>query len=1316
MNKLTQTSTLLFATIAILGGVHRANAVGATVPWTSLEAEAGTLGGGASVVGQQLSPDRYSNPTLEASGHSYVQLTGTGQYVQWTNNTGHSVNAINVRACVPDTSGGGGTTYTLSMYVNGTFRQSITLSSKQTWIYEGTNYQGNDQNPSLGKPHVFYDDMHTFITGAAVNNGDTIRLEKDSGDSASFYYVDVVDIENVAAALTQPAGSLSITDYGAVANSPGTNNYTAIQNCINACQSQGKTMWIPSGTWYFQNQGGLSANGITITGAGPWYSTVYRNTTLPFNGGGLGALWNLTNCHVSNFACDSNATSRASTDGCGGAMDTTGTNWTADNIWTQHVMSGFWASGTGGTISNCRLQSIWADGANINNVSLNNNVGNNITEKNNFVRGTGDDGIAINSVHDNGGAAFPAMTNCSFLNNTVTCAWGGKDIAVYGGSGHIVQNNYAADPARYIGLGVGKFGTNGSDLTGAQILNNTVVRGGGNGFEQGQPAMHIGNGGDGQGVGVVSNVTATGNTIVSSLYDAMGFSTSTAIDYENNIIQNPGRDGVIIAPPFYPAPSGNATIKGNTVTGLLAGRTAYHNNSSGYTVTESGNSWDGGGNPPEGPYLGTPWAIPGTVQAENYDVGGEGVAYHDSDTTNSGGQYRTDGVDVETTSDTGGGYDIGFTNSGEWLKYTVNVSTAGTYTITFRVANGTTSTNTFHLMNSGGTNLTGTVSVGPTGGWQTWANVTANVTLPAGQQVLELYEDTGGYNFNSITFASTQSAPNPPSGLGATAGNGSVALSWTASTGATSYSVYRGTSAGGESATAIGSVNAPTVSYNDTGLTNGTKYYYIVKAFNAAGSSGASNESFATPAGSEGPYQGTAWPIPGTVQAENYDTGGEGVAYHDAEAANQGGQYRTTEGVDVETTSDTGGGYDEGWNMVGEWQRYTVNVSTAGTYTVTFRVANGNTTNGTFHLQNASGTNLSGTVTVTPSGGWQTWKNVTANVTLPAGQQILTVWDDGSNYNLNYMSFALQGGNTAPTAVTLSASAGNTQVTLTWTGGTGTPTPTFNVLRGTSSGTETQIASNVTSPYTNIGLTNGTQYFYKVQAVNSVGTATSNEVSATPAGGAPAAPTNLAATSPSAGHINLTWTAVSGATSYQVFRGTSAGGEGATAIGTPSTNSYADSGLTDGTKYYYTVKSVNASGTSGISNEANAISGAIVSGIDLIVTSVTWSPTSPTSGTHVVFSCVVKNQGQTATAAGTIVGVQFAVDGVTTPITWSDTDTTSLGPGQSVTLTANNGTNSIGYWTAASGSHTVQAWVDDVNRIAESNENNNKTTATISVP
>src|SRR5208282_610080 len=124
-------------------------------------------------------------------------------------------------------------------------------------------------------------------------------------------------------------------------------------------------------------------------------------------------------------------------------------------------------------------------------------------------------------------------------NNTSIAPWGGKGVAIYGGSGHLVKNNYMSDTARYIGLGVGKFGTNGSDLTSATVTGNVVVRCGGNAFVQGQPALHIGNGGDGQGVGIVENAIVSNNIVNDSLYNAVGFSTSTGIVFENNTINSP---------------------------------------------------------------------------------------------------------------------------------------------------------------------------------------------------------------------------------------------------------------------------------------------------------------------------------------------------------------------------------------------------------------------------------------------------------------------------------------------------------------------------------------------------------------------------------------------------------------------------------------------------------------------------------------------------------------------------------------------------------------------------------------------------------
>ena len=156
--------------------------------------------------------------------------------------------------------------------------------------------------------------------------------------------------------------------------------------------------------------------------------------------------------------------------------------------------------------------------------------------------------------------------------------------------------------------------------------------------------------------------------------------------------------------------------------------------------------------PPEGPFGGTPAAIPGTVQAENYDTGGQGVAYNVSTVNGTGNNYRSDGVDLEATTDTGGGFNLGWTTGGQWFKYTVNVATAGTHTVSFRVAAPTAVTDAFHLANSAGTNLTGAVNVPATGGWQTWTTVTATVTLPAGVQTLTLDEDNPGWNINYSAF------------------------------------------------------------------------------------------------------------------------------------------------------------------------------------------------------------------------------------------------------------------------------------------------------------------------------------------------------------------------------------------------------------------------------------------------------------------------------------------------------------------------------------------------------------------------------------
>ena len=109
----------------------------------------------------------------------------------------------------------------------------------------------------------------------------------------------------------------------------------------------------------------------------------------------------------------------------------------------------------------------------------------------------------------------------------------------------------------------------------------------------------------------------------------------------------------------------------------------------------------------EGPYGGTAAAMPGTVQAANYDTGGQGVAYNVTSTNGTANSYRPDGVDLEACTDTGCGYDIGWTAAGQWFKYTVNVATAGTYTVSVRLASPSGVTDALHIASSSGANLSG---------------------------------------------------------------------------------------------------------------------------------------------------------------------------------------------------------------------------------------------------------------------------------------------------------------------------------------------------------------------------------------------------------------------------------------------------------------------------------------------------------------------------------------------------------------------------------------------------------------------------------
>jgi len=159
---------------------------------------------------------------------------------------------------------------------------------------------------------------------------------------------------------------------------------------------------------------------------------------------------------------------------------------------------------------------------------------------------------------------------------------------------------------------------------------------------------------------------------------------------------------------------------------------------------------------PQRPFGGTINNLPGQIQAEDYDIGGQGVAYYDDTPGNSGGAFRPDDVDLELTTDAGGGYDVGWIDPGEWLEYTVNVpDPSAIYSIKARVAS--TAAGQMRVRLDG--TVLGTFQIPNTGGWQNWQTVTlpdVPIAGGSGAKALRLEMLTGGFNINWIELDRVQ--------------------------------------------------------------------------------------------------------------------------------------------------------------------------------------------------------------------------------------------------------------------------------------------------------------------------------------------------------------------------------------------------------------------------------------------------------------------------------------------------------------------------------------------------------------------------------
>lgn len=402
------------------------------------------------------------------------------------------------------------------------------------------------------------------------------------------------------------------------------------------------------------------------------------------------------------------------------------------------------------------------------------------------------------------------------------------------------------------------------------------------------------------------------------------------------------------------------------------------------------------------PYTGSLIELPGDVEVENFDSGGQGVAYNDLDNVNVPGKYRT-GEGVDIAEKTTGGFYITDIVNGEWLEFSVNVATTGTYMLTANVS-ATEAGKTFSVLMDG-ENISGVIEVPATGGDQLFQEVSKfTSSITAGNKIMRIMMDASGFNIDNVTLTLLNKAPNvtllTPEAEDTFTAPVTIALSAEAND--EDGNIAKVQFLNGDSLIAEVTEQPYTFQWE---APHGN-HKISAKAFDDEGLSNTSNSVnvLVHPSTQQDPFEGTPFRIPGLIQAENYDMGANGVAYSDKSPGNKFNVYRNDD-VDVETSTDEGGGFNLGDTQVGEWVEYTINVQEEGFYDLESRVAT-NMGGTSFHLE-IDGQNISGKIDVPNTGGWQTWSTIkTEKIYLKAGEQVLRLVIGGEYFNLNHLSFS----------------------------------------------------------------------------------------------------------------------------------------------------------------------------------------------------------------------------------------------------------------------------------------------------------------------
>ncbi|HEX6428122.1 MAG TPA: sugar-binding protein [Niastella sp.] len=552
MKKIVSHFVLLFACYAPLclqaqsDGLPRG---ASNMPYTRYESENGTSGGSASL--QSSVQFVQSDIASEASNQRYVSLPSAGSYVQWK--TTSAARGVNLRFTMPDNSSGTGLSGSLNLYVNNVLAKTISLSSYWAYQYFDVGGEGDPYQTPRTKTFMRFDEVH-FTLDNTINTGDTIKIQKVNNDGIT-YGVDFIELEPVPVAITQPAGYLSVTDYGAAAND-ATDDYAAFNACIAAAASQGKNVYIPAGRFLLSDKLTLNVTNMKITGAGIWHTQVYFSTDKQFYGGFMARS---SGVEIAHFTLGTANNDRLKYDEVNprdgqkykiykGFMGTYGNGSSIHDIWVEHFECGFWIGGYDApypvdvtrnlTIANCRIRNNYADGVNF----CVGTSGSTVTQCS--VRNNGDDGLAMWPSSDVQGSV--QERNNTFSNNTIENNWRAGSIALFGGTGHQVHHNYIKDGMAGSGIRfTNEFAGFGFEYPGDVIhfYENTIENCGTSydlwNQRRGAIEFFAGTG--------IFNMQYDNTTIINSQRDAIRINGNNLhhIVFTNTIINGTGKDPVI---------------------------------------------------------------------------------------------------------------------------------------------------------------------------------------------------------------------------------------------------------------------------------------------------------------------------------------------------------------------------------------------------------------------------------------------------------------------------------------------------------------------------------------------------------------------------------------------------------------------------------------------------------------------------------------------------------------------------------------------------------------------------------------------------